>query len=984
MLIGTNNNDTFTGAKDAIDATDKLIDSSTTDNDTATLVDDANLGAITISNIENVSATIQTVTTAATLDAANYSGVKVLTVNRGDVVVAGSTLAGGTQLTVNNLDAAKVLKVTTAASGNKITVLTVNQGDVAGQTAGVVVEAAGVTGNVTVDGAASVTANDSTATIAVDGLGTNTSQNSKATSITAAKAVAIDVGQTTALTGAVTINAAVATDVRATVAGGATISVKGETGTAGTDGVRLTAIDDSGVTLTTSYAGTSTASGAISLTGGTGNSDTATVKAAGIQEIKLTDLETITLEGNGAEVTFNVDNASTDGGVSTFTVTGTQTVNLAGEDVAFNGKTVTGVNTLTIDALDAVAAALNLSKISAAKIKLGVDQAQNKITVADNQTLEINTATQTTGLDIDFAATTTTGNLKIISGDVNGAANTAVGTATVGVFDAAAASDTVVGTVTLEAFDSNFTATTSTTLAAKQTLVITGDEDVTLATVAKALAVDASASSGIISLTTSAGVGNITTGAGADQIILNDAGKHTVVTNDGIDTVTITATANETSVNTGAGNDIIHADETDVVYVVSGGAGDDSITATLGNANDDMDAYFDGGDGTDTLTFDSAIAHDFSTDGSTAGDTDIDKFVMASIEKINITALNAALTVTDTQFANNKVVQIIGDSATDVFKVTGVNNTSGATIDASGLTVSGTVTVQYTGSAKADTITGGVANETFIQTAGADSIDGGTGTNTYQLAGATTESGSSNASTGSVVNLSASAITSASVFAGIGKYFGDSVTSVAAGTVAHAYDAEDSSTVNNSAVVDAISNISNVVGSALKDYIVGNSSDNVITGNGGADYINTGDGNDTVVYLAKGTGTALAEMDTIASYAQASDTINFQSAAGTPSGNFNVVQANDFTAAAVDVSAAGSLDAAITIAINATDADNTGTEAELNWFEYSGNTYVVYDHADDGVTDGGLVTADDFVIKLVGTTLGLTAADFTFDGSAMA
>jgi len=982
-LVGTSANDTYSATKDAIDAGDNLIDPSSTDNDTATISDDTNLAAFTVTNIENVTATISAVTTAATLDAANYSGITKLTVARDDVNISGSTISGGTQLTVNNIDAAKVANVSTLATGNKITVLTVNQNDATGKSAGITLDATGVTGNITVDGAATVTANDSTGTIDVDGFATTTSENSKATTITAAKATSIIAGATTnALTGVINVDAAMATDLQATVSGGGTLSVKGETGAAGTDGVRLTAVDDSGVTLNTSYVGTTTAVGALSIAGGAGAADVATVNAAGIQEIKLTNLETLNLMGNGAEVTYNVDDTSTAGGVSTFAASGTQTVNLAGEDVAFSGKTVTGINTLTIDALNGAATALDISKVSATKVVLGVNQANSAITVKDDMTVELTAATQTTGLDFDFATSTTTGNIKIISGDVNGSTNTAVGTATVNTFNAAATSDTVVGTVTLEAFESNFVAS-GTTLASKQTLVITGDENVTLGTVAKAKDVDASASTGKISLTTSANMSNVTTGTGADTLVLNDAGKHTVTAGAGIDTITVTQTAAESSVDGGAGNDTINVDETDVVYVVSGGAGDDNIVVSLGNTNDDMDAYIIGGDGTDTLTFDSVVAHNFTADGSTAADTDTDKFTMSSIEKIDITAINAALTLTDTQFANNKAFEITAAGGNDILAVVG--STTATAIDGSGVTVAtgSAVTITYAGSTKADTLTGGVAAETFIQTLGGDSIDGGTtGLNTYQTAGALTETGSA-ASTGAVVNLSTASVNGTSVFAAIGDYLGDSVSEVAAGTVAYTYAAADSATVNNSAIVDTIANIDNVTGSGLDDYIIGNTNANVIVGGAGNDYIDAGVGADTITggtgndKFLFNSGDFTVAADSVAGLDSITDvTVN---AATADLFDLDVTVANVNTAITTGSASAATFVANMNTLLNvaggagfntAVNSDISAALVTLNAGDLTGKTYLAIDV--DG--DDAFTTAD-YAIEVT----GITATSLTTD-----
>ncbi|HAB36856.1 MAG TPA: hypothetical protein DCE52_02435 [Rhodobacteraceae bacterium] len=290
----------------------------------------------------------------------------------------------------------------------------------------------------------------------------------------------------------------------------------------------------------------------------------------------------------------------------------------------------------------------------------------------------------------------------------------------------------------------------------------------------------------------------------------------------------ITNTTDGSSFDGGEGNDTFNVDDVDT-YSVVGGAGDDEFTTAVA-----LKATLFGGSGTDTLTIDGAGA---LTMDST--------FLMNSIEELDLTAVNDVLTLDDESFASNKTMILIGNAAADTLKIVG-DNTSGATIDGSGLTIKSgsTVTIQYLGGTKADTITGGVAAETFFHSLGADVIEGGaTGTDTFSITDSTlTPTGSTNAATGVVINLGTTAIVGASVTAQTSKFTSGGI-SVAGGTLGYAYDAN---VATNSSTVQTLSDIEDIIGGDGVDYIVGSDTDNVINGNAGADYIDGGDGNDTI------------------------------------------------------------------------------------------------------------------------------------------
>ena len=976
-LIGTSGNDTFTGDATTYADADQIIDVSTTDNDTYNLTVSA--AAIPkATNVENINVNMNSVSAIA-LDASSIIGAETITVTRGDLTIGGATVTGNKAVSVTNADSANMTTIVAGAGATSM-----NVDAAATDKAGLTIDASVVTLTVTVDGAATVNADNAVTSVSIDAVSnTDTTETAKATVINAAKAATVTTHAD--LTGSVTINAAAATTVTVNDAqGGATITA-GTTSTADTT-ITVVDVDASGVTIVTGTGSSVAAEKEIDIVidGTALSTDAATISANGTIDLAIAgtgaqgNVDILTLSGNGADVTYRLA-APTTGTFTSMTKAGTNSVTVSGDASEFSATTITGIDVITINAIAGGAAAFDASKFtSVSNVNIGVNNANSAFTVNSDTKWTITAETQTTGLDFDFATGSANGNLTIVSGDVNGSANAAVGTATVNTFNAAAGA-TVVGNVTLEAYESNFTAT-STVLGAKQNLIITGDEDVTLGAVT-ADSVDATASTGIISLTMAANVDTVTTGSGADVIVLNGASKHTVSTGSGNDTITVTDTNSETSIDAGDGDDTINANDNDKVYVVAGGAGDDTFNVGFVAVTGDLDAYFIGGTGTDTLVFTVAGANDISAD----------EFSMSGIEKINLTALNNTLTISAAQFANNNVVQLIATGGDDTFAVTG--GTTAATIDASGVTVASgsTVTIQYTGSTKADVITGGVAAETFIQSLGADSIVGGsTGTDTYQVTASLQETGSTEAATGMVVNLGSSAITGTSVYAAIGKYLGEGAVNVAANSVAYAYASADSASINNSAVVDSISGIENVIGSSMADYIVGDANDNVITGGAGIDYLTGGDGADSFVINSEAT----ANRDVISDFTVGTDRIvidisainsgGFAPAVGTyTAGTATVLNVGDYNEAA---------GGALTFADNKINVVTTTGYADYDTMEgaqvaavgeaftvffntTSGRAELWYDTDTNGATGETLVATFDN-ITAVGSIAGFADTDF--------
>ncbi len=768
----------------------------------------------------------------------------MLTVTGGDIVVGGSTIAGNKDVTVIELASDKVAKVVTGA-GTKTVVINQTAATPSQSKAGVVVDANTATDNVTITGAVTLNADNAADTagekVIVQAInGAAAAENAKAVTINAAKALDVEVNDNTAkFTGAITVNAAAAKKVQVqSASGGVTINAAKAADNAG-NGIVVAGIDDSGATITTGSFGSLKADGSIDKQGkisvdGSSSSDVATITAAGY--IGLTtnatnQVETLNLSGNGAAVQYAITGAAT-----TYNLTGDQNVTLAGNESAFDGKTVTdsttaGTTAVKITTLDDS----DLSKVAVDKIIVASNVASKTLTVANNANIELATDI---GTAFSLAGKTVDATVNVSTGDDTNASGATISIET-GTFTAA----TNIATVNLNATVGKFVATSTvltndnaTGLGA--TLNVTGSKDVSLGTVT-AKAVAAGSSTGKITLVANGAntAKSITTGSGADDITLNQALKFTVDAGNGDNKVTITAAAEASSVATGSGADTINLTSTAAVVVVTG-AGDDTVNVQ----GVDTDAIIVMGDGTaDKLVF--AAAMDLTAKNN---------FAVTGVETVDVTAANGTVKVKATAFAQDNAFKLVGDSATaDIFHVLNTSTTAGATIDASGVTFNATqdAALYLEGAAKlADTITGSAKNDTIVATSGADVVNGGEGVDTITFATgfagqADIEGTGTGTATGVVINLGTTAVTNTSILAATGGFTANSTTSVDGGKTAYLFGAAAST---NSAVQQTLSSIENVVGTAGRDYIVGSANDNVIIGGAKGDYIDVGVGTDTI------------------------------------------------------------------------------------------------------------------------------------------
>ena len=169
------------------------------------------------------------------------------------------------------------------------------------------------------------------------------------------------------------------------------------------------------------------------------------------------------------------------------------------------------------------------------------------------------------------------------------------------------------------------------------------------------------------------------------------------------------------------------------------------------------------------------------------------------------------------------------------------------------------------------------------------------------------------------------------------------------------------------------------------------SGNDLITLAGGLETVLAGDGNDKIVTAASSStlsgeagkdtfdvtasvaaatvsgtaNTATGYVTTIKDFA-AGDTIDFVG------GTNGAHSATANSVAELTLTTETQLSEAVANALNL--SPGTGTQKDVAWFNWGGDTYVVFDAADDTTNDGGLVNGD-IVVKLTGT-LDLTGSEF--------
>jgi Ca2+-binding RTX toxin-like protein len=451
------------------------------------------------------------------------------------------------------------------------------------------------------------------------------------------------------------------------------------------------------------------------------------------------------------------------------------------------------------------------------------------------------------------------------------------------------------------------------TISGSQTLgfdAVTGGKDVTAATASSAtsvaLAIANGSNLGTVKVNGAAAkefqVASTGSKANTIKALANDSADESKVVITGTQQLTITdalaATVKTIDASGNSGGVVVTAGNADVTF--TGGAGADTISFAAGQfTNKDV---LDGGAGVDTIVINDTTPNYDAINGA------------KNFEVLRLATTGATLDLSKITNGINQFEVGQGD-LTETFqnslsstKYT-INNTGGNT---------GTVTIQNKVGELGTSVT--IDN----QDAAAKTLAA------LSLTGATQVELVSSGKAGNIITTLTNADNSSFTVKGNA----DLQFALSAGTAT-------GSKVDASAFTGAL----NVTGSSKADILIGGSGNDTIATGGGADEITGGAGIDTFNVAASVNSSQT--VDVIIHGIEKGEKIIFANNG-----------AETFTATAVDVSGAASLDAAIALAASG----DGGTNGIIKWFNYGGDTYVVED-----MTDGVFAAATDLVVKIVGT-----------------
>ena len=361
-------------------------------------------------------------------------------------------------------------------------------------------------------------------------------------------------------------------------------------------------------------------------------------------------------------------------------------------------------------------------------------------------------------------------------------------------------------------------------------------------------------------------------GAGNDTLDATGAiAGVTLSGNDGNDVLTGSAAID--FINGGNGDDVLtggaKADN------LTGGAGSDVFYVASGSATDsngaNTDTITDFTSGTDYISISNTIAvkyagavNNYGTVLTALSGTVKTAVVDSSTNTLYIDVDNSG-TLTNADIAINLNTSTLTQLDFAVKGSAGADTLSQSTVSTYGVTVLGlagddTITGgSYIGG---DLLKGGAGNDSITGGAGADTIDGGEGVlDTVSYADVTTATDHSLTNVaGIAVNLSAAAVSAATINTAMGGTIvlggGQAVAGADLAAGSAGYLAATAAQSTTTMVRDTISNVENVTGSSLADYIVGSSGDNVIIGGAGADVMTGGLGVDTFGFAGSASHTA--------------------------------------------------------------------------------------------------------------------------------
>jgi len=418
----------------------------------------------------------------------------------------------------------------------------------------------------------------------------------------------------------------------------------------------------------------------------------------------------------------------------------------------------------------------------------------------------------------------------------------------------------------------------------------------------------------------------IITGSGNDSLTVNAAQIHTITTNGGLDSLTITALAATSSISTGADNDTIDDNETSVAFTVDLGAGDDVYNVVNGS-----DAVVDFGEGSaDKLVL---AAGDISGDGS----------IYTNVEIVDITA--GDVTMSTTQFSNDSTftLQDTDNGGDEILLITGTAAT-GETVNASGVIhdVNALTLVNITTGAGNDVITGTAGANVITAGGGVDNINAGNGGDTIVIA-STAESQNDVINGG--LGTDTMSVTGTTIFDDVDANIvsvetitmtaGDKNLTIAGQTEAFTINAGTGANV--------------VVSGSGNDTIDADAGADTITGGAGNDSIALG-GTDTVADTVIFSSSATNGVDTITEFETANDVIDGLDEAADGTGNGidgNGYLEVDISAAGADVTLADGLTVLEGIDYTGDVTDMTAVAAFLADYDGGGNAVVGNGVADE-------------------------------------
>ena len=704
-LQGSAGDDSFSGTGTTYGATDVILDSSSSDNDTLTLslTDEANVAA-TVSGIENVVVNLNAFGTSngntdeIEFNMASFSLVDNVSF---DVTRDGSTVDS---LDVNNMKSGMTVTISDDFTD------TINIG--AENNAAITI----VSNADTVTGASGITISGAT----VD------SVNLIGNDDTLVAASSNDGAFTANITGDTNITAATATTGTVTASGSAAVSMAAATTLTVTSGTNSAITTEAATAVTVSSAGTTTDSTIAETTDGT------TVTA--------------NLSGNGGAVDYNTTGADA---IATVNVSGDQDVRviMASDDI--NGLTNSRVTfndtssaTSTLEVVAGGGAAdIDLRNAAADVIDVSHDAAGTTITVASGAnvtfTEDQDAGGGTTVSGVAASAATNSVNVTIADDATAGANSddpaaltfTNLKTVNMTLADTSAGHDITAlaaGTADINITGNDFTTTFATSITGGA-LTITNGAAVTFGSSALAVSsIDASGVTGAVDMDldgTATEPSTVTTGSGADTLTIETAiADYTLNTGGGADTIEIdiaATTANTVTVDGGAGSDTVEiANGLDVRGVSMTSIETLSLlgTATMSGTQLNGSQFVVKGSGSGVAT------SNVSLDGT-------------SLDLSGLTIVAAGAQSFGGSFTTNATgytglaLTLTGSSVTDV--ITGGDKNDTITGNAGADTLSG--------GAGSDTIDGGADGDTITGGAGADVMTGGAGADTFYTVDGTAE-----------------------------------------------------------------------------------------------------------------------------------------------------------------------------------------------------------------------------------------------------